>query len=107
MFSEGGQTRKHCFLAMFPEGGQTRKQNYLGKKYTYGLAGNKFFPSRFCFRKTRGLLATCATIKYSTMAAKIEKTNCSLSPFINKYILTTAHNFKTSYRGNVGLSFSL
>ena len=22
---EGGQTRKHCFLAMFPEGGQTRK----------------------------------------------------------------------------------
>jgi hypothetical protein len=25
MFPEGGQTRKHCFLAMFPEGGQTRK----------------------------------------------------------------------------------
>jgi hypothetical protein len=23
MFPEGGQTRKHCFLAMFPEGGQT------------------------------------------------------------------------------------
>jgi hypothetical protein len=25
MFPEGGQTRKHCFVAMFPEGGQTRK----------------------------------------------------------------------------------
>jgi hypothetical protein len=30
MFPEGGQTRKHCFLAMFPEGGQTRKHCFLG-----------------------------------------------------------------------------
>jgi allantoicase len=29
MFPEGGQTRKHCFLAMFPEGGQTRKHCFL------------------------------------------------------------------------------
>jgi hypothetical protein len=25
MFSEGGETRENCFLAMFPEGRQTRK----------------------------------------------------------------------------------
>jgi hypothetical protein len=29
MFHEGGQTRKHCFLAMFPEGRQTRKHCFL------------------------------------------------------------------------------
>ena len=29
MFPEGGQTRKHCFLAMFPEGGQARKHCFL------------------------------------------------------------------------------
>ena len=29
MFSEGGQTRRHCFLAMFPKGGQTRKHCFL------------------------------------------------------------------------------
>ncbi|CAB3979967.1 Hypothetical predicted protein [Paramuricea clavata] len=29
MFPEGGQNRKHCFLAMFPEGGQTRKHCFL------------------------------------------------------------------------------
>jgi hypothetical protein len=29
MFPEGGQTRKHCFLAMFPKGGQTRKRCFL------------------------------------------------------------------------------
>jgi hypothetical protein len=29
MFPEGGQTRKHRFLAMFPEGGQTRKHCFL------------------------------------------------------------------------------
>jgi hypothetical protein len=29
MFPEGGQTMKHCFLAMFPEGGQTRKHCFL------------------------------------------------------------------------------
>ena len=29
MFLEGGQTRKHCFLAMSPEGGQTRKYCFL------------------------------------------------------------------------------
>ena len=27
MFLKGGQTRKHCFLAIFPKGGQTR--NYI------------------------------------------------------------------------------
>jgi hypothetical protein len=29
MFPEGGQTRKHCFIAMFPKGGQTRKHCFL------------------------------------------------------------------------------
>jgi hypothetical protein len=29
MFPEGGQTRKHCFLAMFPEVGQTKKHCFL------------------------------------------------------------------------------
>ena len=29
MFLEGGQTRKHCFLAMFPNVGQTRKHCFL------------------------------------------------------------------------------
>jgi hypothetical protein len=29
MFPKGGQTRKHCFLAVFPEGGQTRKHCFL------------------------------------------------------------------------------
>ena len=29
MFHEGGQIRKHCFLAMFHEGGQIRKHCFL------------------------------------------------------------------------------
>ena len=29
MFTEGGQTRKHCFLVMFTEGGQTSKHCFL------------------------------------------------------------------------------
>ena len=29
MFTEGSQTRKHCFLAMFTEGRQTRKHCFL------------------------------------------------------------------------------
>ena len=29
IFPKGGQTRKHCFLAIFPEGRQTRKHCFL------------------------------------------------------------------------------
>ena len=48
MFSEGGQTRKRCFLAMYPEGGQTRKNcpffgeftNFAWIEYWIFLSGN-------------------------------------------------------------------
>ena len=44
MFSEGGQTRKHCFLAMFPEGDQNRNteagfllQAFLSEELSHSL----------------------------------------------------------------------
>jgi hypothetical protein len=59
MFLEGGQTMKHCFLAMFPEAEQTRKQCLLqpsSRKWTKSHGETKyvseFIGKYVCFVRT-------------------------------------------------------
>jgi hypothetical protein len=53
MFLEGGQTRKHCFLAMFPEGGQTRKQCLLQPSSRKWTNKKQLFPLKKSHGETK------------------------------------------------------
>ena len=71
---EGGQTRKHCFLAMFPEGGQIRKHCFLAIFFEGGQTRKHYFLAMFpeggqtwkrCFRIKYQMTTVSLAISFS------------------------------------------